>query len=138
MGNGAVDDRVVVGEGDRPMVGATDSAAHLTQRGAERCVVIDPGVPADPSVGAGTVVRCRRVVIGEIRLGGDDDRAGPCDGAQRVGRSFRVAVGELHIGVQTRGSPLEQRLTRLDEHLGRRHPDVGDPVLGERRADLVE
>ena len=48
VGDGAIDQRIVVGERDRPMPGAPDEECDRAKRAAERCVVIDPGRAAHP------------------------------------------------------------------------------------------
>ena len=70
--HGAIDDRVVVGEGDRPLVGTPDRARHLAQCDAQRRVVVGPGVPADTGVGRAGIDG--GFVVGQIGAGGDDDR----------------------------------------------------------------
>ena len=72
MRDGAVDDRVVVGERDGTVAGAPDGERDVTQSGTQRGVVIGPGVP--PDTGVGRVGAHGRLVVGQVGTGGDDDR----------------------------------------------------------------
>ena len=134
VGDLAVDDRVVVGECDRTVVGSLDPGDDRAQPGAQWGVVIDPRVSGDPSLGAG---RSFGFVDGPIRSGGDDDAASLFDRPLRVGRAFRVPVGEAHVGVQPGIATFEQCGACPFEHVGRGDAEALDSVLGRDRLDLV-
>ena len=103
--------------------------------GPQRRVVVDPRVPGDARLRAG---RPRRLVVGEVRAGADDDRPGARHGARRIGRAIGVVVREAHAGGQPGGLALVEGGAGSLEHGGRRHAEVLDPVLAGDGAQLVE
>jgi hypothetical protein len=138
MGDGAVHDRVVIGERHGAVIGPPDAPAHVPQCVSEGRIVVDPRVSPDPSVWPQRSIGLRWVVLGQVRLGRHDHRSGAGHGSQRVGRSFRVPVGEAHLGMQAGLAPFEKRRPGLVEHLGARHADVGDPALGKKVAHFLD
>jgi hypothetical protein len=100
--------------------------------------VVDPGVSPDPSVRPQSSTGLRRIVLGQIRLGRDDDGSCAGYGSQRIGRSFGISVGEPHAGMQPCLTPFEECRPGPAEDVGGGDADVGDAVGGERRGDLVD
>ena len=60
VGDLAIDDRVVVGEGDGAVVGGPQPTGHRPQPGPQRGVVVDPGVAGDARLDAGGSSAARR------------------------------------------------------------------------------
>ena len=134
MRNLAIDERVVVGESDRPVVGAANATSDLAQPDAQRRVVVDPCVPRDPSV---RPVRAGRLVDGPIGSCRHDDRSSPGNRAVRIGRTFRVAIGERHAGVESGRLALGERRTGAIEYSGRRDTHMLYSVFARELDDVL-
>ena len=136
VGDRPIDHRVVVGERDRALVGTTDRLGHRSQPGPQRCVVIDPRVPADPCLRARG--RRRRIVLGQVRPRRHDHRPGPGYRSIGIGRPFRIAEREPHAVVQPAVDAFPDRAAGLDENVGRCDTDVFDSALLQLRTDLLD
>ena len=124
VGNLAIDDRVVVGEHDRPPSVAPQSTGDSPKAFAQRLIVIGPGVASDAPVWPFR----RRRFIGVVRACADQDRAGIGDRSPRIRRADRVLVRELQTVVQAGVLPTDQLGPGSLEDLGVADPEVGDAV----------
>ncbi len=131
----AVDDRVVVGEGDCPLAGAAKTPGDRSQPRPQRAIVVDPGVASDSRLGTGGP---RGLLVGEIRPCGDDDRSGARHRSGRIGGAFGVAVGERHASIETRRPSSDQLSPRPIEHTRRSNTEMLDAVLARQRPELTE
>ena len=137
MGNGPVDDRIIVGKCNGLVPGCTDQFGSGAKSFAERGVVVDPCVAADSSLrtifGAGLFW----VGVSDVRAGGDDDRVGVGDGLARVSRSVGVPVCESHVGMEASGFAFVQCGAGLREDLGGTNANVGDSPLCDVGGDRL-
>ena len=136
VGDLAVDDRVVVGEGDGavprpPAAGGPSPAGRCATARSGRPRRSGRRAPGHPPGRGG-------LAVGEVGAAADDDRPGARHGPVGIGRAVGVAVGEPHPGVETGAAAIVQRLPCPLEHARRRHAEVLDAVLAPDLAQVAD
>lgn len=135
MGHLSVDDRVVIGEGNRSVPGGADRARLSPQRRPQVLVVVSSGVAGHPRP-----PRPDRLLLhtGGVGHGGHNDGSGALDGTARVRGPLGIAVGELHGVGETLGPSGDEFGTGAAQDIGRCDTDSGHTVRGESIADLLD
>ena len=129
VGDLAVDDGVVVGEGDGPLVGGPQPAGHRPQPARAAARSGRPRRSGPTRAGTPSAGRAGSSSARYDRAPTRTERA-PGHGPRRIGRAVGVAVREAHAGGQPGVAPLVERRPGPLEHRRRRHAEVLD---AERR-----